>query len=90
MLKWMLTTMSVTLGFNVVLFCIPIIWTGKPITSTVLTFGSVLVFYLGLVIGNIRYQQFDLEHWWFRAGQWLNFILIALVADVAFSSTFCT
>ncbi|ADE10392.1 putative signal transduction histidine kinase [Sideroxydans lithotrophicus ES-1] len=84
MLKWMLTTMLITLGLNVVLFCIPIILTGKPITSTVLTFGSVFVFYLGLSIGNIRYQQFDLQHWWFKAWQWLIFITIALIADALF------
>ncbi len=84
MLKWMLGTMSITLGLNVILFCIPVIWTGKPVTSNVLTFGAVFVFYLGLAIGNIRYQQFDLQHWWFRAWQWLNFILIVLISDTLF------
>ncbi|MBI3479099.1 MAG: hypothetical protein HY016_01895 [Nitrosomonadales bacterium] len=84
MLKWMLSTMVITLGFNVLLFCVPIIWAGLPVTSTALTFGSVFVFFLGLTIGNIRYHQFDLEHWWFKAWQWLIFILITLVADAIF------
>ena len=84
MLKWMLTTMLITLGLNVVSFCIPIIWTGAPVTSTTLTFGAVFAFYLGLSIGNIRYRQFDLQHWWFRAWQWLNIILIVLLTDALF------
>ena len=84
MLKWMLVTMSITLGLNIALFCIPIILSGKPVASTGLTFGSIFMFYLGLVIGIIRYQQFDMERWWFRAWQWLLFILIAMAADAIF------
>lgn len=84
MLRWMLATMSVTLGLNVLLFCLPIILTGKPVTTTSLTFGSVFVFYLGLIVGNIRYKQFDLEHWWFRAWKWMLFVLAALSADALF------
>lgn len=84
MLKWLLTTILLSLGFTVVLFYAPIILTGKPIASTVVTFGSVFGFYLGLVIGNIRYHQFDMEHWWIRAWQWLIFIFIALLADALF------
>ena len=84
MLKWLLATMLLSLGFTIVLFYVPIILTGKPIASTVLTFGAVFVLYLGLVIGNIRYHQFDMEHWWITAWQWLIFILIALIADALF------
>ncbi len=83
-LKWMLTTMLLCLGFTIALFYTPIIIFGKPVASNVLTFGSVFVFFLGLVIGNIRYQQFDMEHWWLRAGQWLVFIFITLIADALF------
>jgi signal transduction histidine kinase len=84
MLRWMLTTMSVTLGLNIVLFCLPIIFSGKPIASTALTFASIFVFYLGLVIGIIRYQQFDMERWWLRAWQWMLLILVILAADAVF------
>lgn len=84
MLRWMLGTMTVTLGLNVVLFCIPIIMTGKPITSTTLTFGSVFVFFFGLVIGNIRYKQFDFEHWWFRAWKWMLLLLMVTGVDAGF------
>ena len=84
MLKWMLATMSVTLGLNIVLFCLPIIMSGKPIASTELTFGSIFVFYLGLIIGIIRYRKFDVKGWWIKAWQWLLFILLALAADAVF------
>lgn len=84
MLKWMLATMLLSLGLTIALFYGPVILTGKPVASTVLTFGAVFLFYLGLVIGNIRYHQFDMEHWWVRAWQWLVFIFIALLADALF------
>lgn len=84
MLKWLLATILLSLGFTVVLFYGPIILTGKPIASTVLTFGSIFALYLGLVIGIIRYQQFDMQHWWLTAWQWLIFMLIALIADALF------
>jgi signal transduction histidine kinase len=84
MLKWLLATMVLNLGITLVLFYGPVILTGKPIASTVLTFCSVFLFYLGLVVGNIRYHQFDMEHWWIRAWQWLVFIFIALIADALF------
>lgn len=84
MLKWLLATMLLSLGFTLALFYVPIILTGKPIASTVLTFGSIFALYLGLVIGFIRYRQFDMQYWWLTAGQWLIFILIALCADALF------
>ena len=84
LLRWLLTVMLLNLGITLVLFYAPVILTGKPIASTVLTFGSVFLFYVGLIIGNIRYHQFDMDHWWFRAWQWLVFILITLAADTLF------
>lgn len=84
MLRWMLGTMVVTLGFIVILFCIPIMVTGKPLTSTAVALSSVLMFYLGLVIGNIRYRQFDLQHWWFRAWQWFLIIFVMFITDTLF------
>ncbi|TAJ77725.1 MAG: hypothetical protein EPO42_09425 [Gallionellaceae bacterium] len=84
MLRWLLSTMLLSLGFAIALFYAPIILAGKPIASTVLTFGSIFVFYLGLVIGTIRYRQFDMQHWWITAWQWLIFILIVLAADALF------
>ena len=84
MLKWLLVTILLSLGFTIALFYLPIILTGESIASTVLTFGSVFGFYLGIVISNIRFQQFDMEHWWLRAWQWLIFILIVLVSDSLF------
>ena len=84
MLKWMLANMLFCMGFTIALFYGPVIFTGKPIASTILTFGSVFVFYMGLLIGNIRYHQFDMELWWLRAWQWLMLIFIALLADALF------
>ena len=84
LLKWMLTNMLFCMGFTIALFYGPVIFTGKPIASTILTFGSVFVFYIGLLIGNIRYHQFDMELWWLRAWQWLMLIFIALIADALF------
>ena len=84
MLKWLLLTILLSMGFTIVFFYAPIILTGKPIASMVLTFASVFALYLGLIIGSIRYQQFDMEHWWVRAWQWLIFIFVALAADVLF------
>lgn len=84
MLKWLLLTILLSMGFTIVFFYAPIILTGKPIASMVLTFASVFALYLGLIIGSIRYQQFDMEHWWVRAWQWLIFIFIALAADALF------
>ncbi|HEY0665940.1 MAG TPA: hypothetical protein VGD24_07740 [Gallionella sp.] len=84
MLKWLLIVVLLSMSFSILLFYVPIILTGKPIASNVLTFGAVFLFYLGLVIGNIRYRQFDMEHWWIRAWQWLVFIFIALISDVLF------
>lgn len=84
MLKWLLSTVLLSLGFTIVLFYTPTIILGKPISSNVVTFGAVFLFYLGLVIGNIRYHQFDMELWWIRAWQWLVFIFIALIADALF------
>jgi signal transduction histidine kinase len=84
MLKWLLATILLSLGFTIALFYVPIIVTGKPIASTVLTFSAVFVFYVGLVIGIIRYHQFDMQHWWLTAWQWLIFILIALLSDALF------
>lgn len=84
MLKWLLFIVLLSLGFSILLFYVPIIITGKPIASNVLTFGAVFLFYLGLVVGNIRYRQFDMEHWWIKAWQWLVFIFIALISDVLF------
>lgn len=83
-LKWLMVTILVSLGATVVLFYVPVILTGSPIASNVLTFGSVFLFYLGLVIGNIRYHQFDMDQWWLRAWQWLMFLLIAMIADALF------
>lgn len=84
MLKWLLASILLSLGFTIALFYVPIILTGEPIASTALTFGSVFGFYLGIVISNIRFHQFDMEHWWLRAWQWLIFILIVLAADTLF------
>lgn len=84
MLKWLLATMLLSLGFTVAVFYGPVILSGKPLASTVMTFCSVFLFYLGLVIGNIHYRQFDMEYWWIRAWQWLAFIFIALIADALF------
>jgi signal transduction histidine kinase len=50
----------------------------------VLTFGAIFALYLGLIISIIRYHQFDMQHWWLTAWQWLIFILIALCADALF------
>jgi len=84
MLKWLLATIILSLGFTIAMFYLPIILTGKPIASTVLTFSAVFAFYVGLIIGIIRYHQFDMHHWWISASQWLLFILIALLADALF------
>lgn len=84
MLKWLLTVMLLCLGLTLVMFYGPVILTGKPIASTVVTFGSVFLFYLGLVAGNIRFHQYDMENWWIRAWQWLVFIFIAMIADALF------
>lgn len=83
-LRWLMVTVLLSLGATVVLFYVPVILTGSPIASNVLTFGSVFLFYLGLVIGNIRYHQYDMDQWWLRAWQWLMFILIAMIADALF------
>lgn len=83
-LRWLMVTILLSLGATIVLFYVPVILTGSPIASNVLTFGSVFLFYLGLVIGNIRYHQFDMDQWWLRAWQWLMFILIAMIADALF------
>ncbi len=84
MLKWTLTNMLFCMSFTVALFYGPVILTGKPIASTILTFSSVFVFYIGLLIGNVRYHQFDMELWWLRAWQWMMLIFIALLADALF------
>ena len=84
MLRWLLMVMVLNLGLTVLFFYLPVILTGKSIASTVLTFGAVFLLYLGLVIGNIRYHQFDMDHWWFRAWQWMVFIFIAMLADALF------
>jgi signal transduction histidine kinase len=84
MLKWMLTNMLFCMGFTVALFYGPVIFIGKPIASTILTFGSVFLFYIGLLIVNVRYHQFDMELWWLKAWQWLMLIFIALIADALF------
>lgn len=83
-LKWLMVTVLLSLGATVVLFYVPVILTGSPIASNVLTFGAVFLFYLGLVIGNIRYHQFDMDQWWLRAWQWLMFLLVAMIADALF------
>jgi signal transduction histidine kinase len=84
MLKWLLATMLLSLGFTIALFYVPIILTGKPIASTVITFGAVFALYVGLIIGIVRYHQFDMQYWWLTAWQWLIFVLIALLADSLF------
>lgn len=84
MLRWLLMVMVLNLGLTVVFFYVPVMMTGKSIASSVLTFGFVFLFYLGLVIGNIRYHQFDMDHWWRRAGQWMMFIFVAMLADAIF------
>lgn len=84
MLKWLMATILLSLGFTIAFFYIPVILTGKPIATTVLTFGSVFGFYLGIVRSNVRFNQFDMEHWWPRAWQWLIFLLIAVIADTLF------
>jgi hypothetical protein len=67
LLKWLMSTVLVSLGLTVLLFYAPVVLTGKPIASNVMTFGAVFLFYLGLVIGNIRYHQFDMDQWWIKA-----------------------
>ena len=84
MLKWMLSTVLLSLGFSVLLFYIPTILMGRPAISNVVTFSAVFLFYLGLVIGNIRYHQFDMELWWIRAWKTLAFISVALISDSLF------
>jgi signal transduction histidine kinase len=84
MLKWLLATMLLCLGFTIAMYYVPIMLIGKPIASEVLTFGAVFLFYIGLVVGNIRYRQFDMELWWIRVWQWLLFVFIAMVADSLF------
>ena len=84
LMKWLMMVMVLNLGITLVLFYGPVILTGKPIATTVMTFGSVFLFYVGLVVGNVRYHQFDMDHWWFRAWQCLIFILVALAADTLF------
>lgn len=83
-LRWLMVTVLLSLGATIALFYIPVVLTGSPIASNVLTFGSVFLFYLGLVIGNIRYHQFDMDQWWLRAWQWLMFILVTMIADALF------
>ncbi len=83
-LKWMLASMLISLGFTIFMFYIPVIMFAKPIATTVLTFSAVFALYLSLVIGIVRFQQFNMHHWWLKAWQWLSFVFIALIADLLF------
>ena len=84
MLKWLIATMLLSLGFTIALFYVPIIIAGKPIASTTLTFSAVFALYIGLIIGIVRYHQFDMQHWWVTAWQWLIFIMIVMFTDGIF------
>lgn len=84
LLKWLLATMLLSLGFTIALFYIPVIVMGKSIASMAMTFSSVFVLYISLIFGTIRYHQFDMHYWWKSAWQWLIFILIVLICDVVF------
>lgn len=80
-LQWFLLTVTVSATVWLLLFSIPMVYSGRPIVPVIATFAAPPIIYLGFAFGIARYRLFDLERWWLEVWLWLAGGLLVMGID---------
>jgi len=82
-LLWFLLSILLSTGLIVALYFLPLILNGSPLVAPAVTYYLLLMLYIGLTLGVMRFQLFRLEAWWLKA--WVCYFsgMFVLIVDVA-------
>ncbi|HET7371602.1 MAG TPA: hypothetical protein VFK45_12285 [Gammaproteobacteria bacterium] len=83
-LKWLMLSIFLTTGVALLLFFVPVVFGGRPLSSAVATGGIGLLMFIGLAAGVLRYRLFDLERWWLDIWLWFGAAVAVLGMDALF------
>lgn len=69
-IRWFLLTLTLCIGCALVLYFIPTIFHESPLIPVWVAQFIILLLYVGLVLGVIKYRLFDIDRWWFNCWIW--------------------
>lgn len=81
-IRWFLLTIMVSIGSALILYFIPAIFNESPLIPVWVAHFIILLLFIGLVLGVIKYRLFDVEQWWFNCWVWLFSGLSVLTIDL--------
>lgn len=82
-LRWLLLTIFGSTGGAFVLYVVPPLFGGEPMTPAWLSQLVLLMFFLGLALGAARYRLFQVERWWLNTWLWFAMGAAVVAVDVA-------
>ncbi len=68
--KWFTLPVLLGAGLTMLVFVLPVFYFGKPILSITASYMVLLLMYIGLALGVIRFRLFDIERWWIAVWSW--------------------
>ena len=80
--KWFLLAIIINMGIAIAVFVIPPINKVYLVLSLETSTLIVLVMYIGLAMGILRYRLFDLDRWWLTALTGFFWIVLFVVIDI--------
>lgn len=81
-LYWTMLSILLSFGLVMLLYFVPIIYGDSSITSVPVTVALGLILFLGLALGVVRYQLFNIERWWLNSWFWLLGGFLVVLVDI--------
>ncbi len=87
-LGWIVLSTFVGVIFFVTLITIPVLLGQGPSISQTTGFLCIVLMYVGISLGVLRFRLFDLDRWWFRTWSWILSGAVVIGADLLLTRLF--
>lgn len=87
-LGWILLSMFVGVIFFFTLITLPVLLGMRPTISQTTGLVSMVLMYVGISLGVLRYRLFDLDRWWFRTWSWILSGMVVVGVDLLLTRLF--
>ena len=82
-LQWLLLSITLSLGITITLFFIPTIYSVQPILPISGLYFAAFMIFLGLIMGIVKHNLFNLSRIWLEVWVWLLSGSLVLLIDLA-------
>lgn len=85
---WFVMTVMGISAFSFLTFSMPIGLGFEPIVPTIFAQSFIVMIYIGLALGTVRYRLFDIHRIWWRSVTWIVGGFLVVICDVLLISFF--